>query len=105
MNREETMRKSLGTALLLGFATIAAPAFAQTAAPQDVRVTVVDRANKGFSAQWYTGTANYVTNGRTAIIVGGAPTSFDYIKAGLMVRVSAHPEGSNMVADQVVVIQ
>jgi hypothetical protein len=105
MNREETMRKSLGTALLLGFATIAAPAFAQTAAPQDVRVTVVDRANKGFSAQWYTGTANYVTNSRTAIFAGSTPTSFDYVKAGAVVRVSSHPEGPNMVVDQVVVIQ
>ena len=99
------MRKSLGTALLLGFATIAAPAFAQMAAPQDVRVTVVDRGNKQFSAQWYTGSGNYITNGRTTYIVGNTPTSFEYIKAGMMVRVSAHPEGSSTVVDRVEFLQ
>jgi hypothetical protein len=99
------MRKSLGTALVLGFATIAAPALAQTMTPQDVRVTNVDRGNRWFSAQWYTGNANYKTTGQTAFTVGNTPTSFDYIKAGMMIRVSAHPDGSNMIADRVEFLQ
>ena len=50
------MRKSFGTALVLGFVTIAASAVAQTA-PQEVRVTAVDRGSKTFfSAQWFSQT-------------------------------------------------
>jgi hypothetical protein len=98
------MRKSLGTAVVLGFVTLAAAAIAQTAM-QDARVTVVDRGNKGFSGQWYSGSANYWTNARTTFHVGSQPTSFDYIKAGMMVRVSSHMEGDKVVADDVVFVQ
>jgi hypothetical protein len=99
------MRKSLGAALALGFVTIATTALAQTATVQDARVTLVDRAGKGFSAQWYTGNASYQTNSRTTFRAGGTPTSFDYIKAGMNVRVTSHLEGQTPVVDDVVFVQ
>jgi hypothetical protein len=96
------MRKSLGTALVPGFVTLAATAFAQSAM-QDARVTNVDRGGKSFfSAQWNTGSANYWTTPRTTFHVGSQPTSFDYIKAGSVVRVSSHMEGDKAIADDVV---
>jgi hypothetical protein len=98
------MRKSLGTALVVGFATIAATAYAQMST-QNARVTLVDRSNKGFSAQWYTGTANYWTTPRTTYSVGGQPTSFDYIKAGMTAVISSHTEGDRTIADNVVFSQ
>jgi hypothetical protein len=99
------MRKSLGTALVLGFATIAATALAQSAV-QDGRVTNVDRAGKAFfGAQWFTGSGNYWTTPRTTFRVGSQPTSYDYIKAGMTVRVSSHMEGDKAIADDVVFYQ
>src|SRR5271167_1288892 len=104
MNREKTMRKSLGTALALGLVAIAATAGAQSAM-QDGRVSNVDRHGKAFTAQWYTGSGSYWTNARTTFHVGSQPTSFEYIKAGSVVRVSSHMEGDKAIADDVMFIQ
>ena len=99
------MRRSFGMALALGLAALAGTAVAQTAA-QDARVTNLDRAHKAFfSAQWYSGSANYFTTPRTTYRVGNQPTSFDYIKTGTMVRVSSHMEGDKVVADDVMIVQ
>jgi hypothetical protein len=98
------MRKSLGTALAVGFVTIAATAYAQMAT-QNARVTLVDRSGKGFTAQWYSGNASYWTTPRTTFRVGAQPTSFDYIKAGMTVQISSHMEGDKTVADDVVFMQ
>jgi hypothetical protein len=99
------MRKSLGTALVLGFVTIAATAVAQTA-PQEVRVTAVDRGSKGFfSAQWFTGSGNFWISPRTTFHVGSQRTTYDYFKTGSVVRVSSHMEGDKAIADDVMFIQ
>ena len=99
------MRKSFGTALVLGFVTIAASAVAQTA-PQEVRVTAVDRGSKTFfSAQWFTGSGNFWISPRTTFHVGSQPTTYDYFKTGSVVRVSSHMEGDKAVADDVLFVQ
>jgi hypothetical protein len=99
------MRKSLGTALAVGFLTIAAAAVAQTA-PQEVRVTAVDRSSRAFfSAQWFTGSGNFWISPRTTFRVGDQPTTYDYFKTGSVVRVSSHMEGDKAIADDVMFIQ
>jgi hypothetical protein len=98
------MRKSLGTAALLACVTIAATASAQMAM-QDGRVTNVDRSGKAFSAQWYNGNALYWTNAATKFSVNGTPTNFSYIKAGMKVQISSHPDGQNMIADHVMFVE
>jgi len=98
------MRKSLGTALVLGFATLTTSALAQVAS-QDARVTQVDRNGKAFTAQWYAGSSNYWTNAKTTFRAGSQRTSFEYIRTGMTVRVSSHMEGDKAIVDDVVFMQ
>ena len=89
------------TAIMIGF--VAAANAASPSMHTDGTVMVVDRADKGFTAQSSLSSSTYKTTDHTVFRLGTKPVDWAAVKAGAKVGITYHLDGRNPVADEVVI--